>query len=175
MWGIHRWPVNSPHKGPVTRKMFPFDDVIMFMEQGFFNSLWPGNATWRHRSMPLLFRLIACRPFGAKPLHEPMMTYCQFSEIGIKKCSNQHLKRKIWKVVGKKVVILFNSERVDAHSQYLNLYRHQSQTVFIFVFTRLVIHMVYLIMTSLWMKISPVWGKVFNDIENTHSVVSGVM
>ena len=22
-------PVNSPHKGPITRKMFPFDDVIM--------------------------------------------------------------------------------------------------------------------------------------------------
>ena len=28
--GIHRGPVNSPHKWPVTRKMFPFDDVIMF-------------------------------------------------------------------------------------------------------------------------------------------------
>ena len=27
--GIHRWPVNSPHIWPVTRKMFPFDDVIM--------------------------------------------------------------------------------------------------------------------------------------------------
>ena len=27
--GIHRWPVNSPHKWPVARKMFPFDDVIM--------------------------------------------------------------------------------------------------------------------------------------------------
>ena len=27
--GIHRWPVNSPHKWPVSRKMFPFDDVIM--------------------------------------------------------------------------------------------------------------------------------------------------
>ena len=27
--GVHRWLVNSPHKGPVTRKMFPFDDVIM--------------------------------------------------------------------------------------------------------------------------------------------------
>ena len=24
-------PVNSPHKGPVTRKMFPFDDVIMII------------------------------------------------------------------------------------------------------------------------------------------------
>ena len=28
--GIHRGPVNSPHKGPVTGKMFPFDDVIMW-------------------------------------------------------------------------------------------------------------------------------------------------
>ena len=27
--GIHRWPVISPHKWPVTRKKFPFDDVIM--------------------------------------------------------------------------------------------------------------------------------------------------
>ena len=27
--GIHRWPLNSPHKWPVTRKMFPSDDVIM--------------------------------------------------------------------------------------------------------------------------------------------------
>ena len=28
--GIHRRPVNSPHKWPVTRKIFPFHDVIMF-------------------------------------------------------------------------------------------------------------------------------------------------
>ena len=27
--GIHRGPVNSPHKWPVTRKKFPFDDVVM--------------------------------------------------------------------------------------------------------------------------------------------------
>ena len=27
--GIHRWPVSSPHKWPVTRKMFLFDDVIV--------------------------------------------------------------------------------------------------------------------------------------------------
>ena len=30
--GIHRWPVNSPHKWPATRKMYPFDDGIMFCE-----------------------------------------------------------------------------------------------------------------------------------------------
>ena len=27
--GILRWPENSPHKWPATRKRFPFDDVIM--------------------------------------------------------------------------------------------------------------------------------------------------
>ena len=36
VWGIHRWPVNSPHKEPVTRKMFPSDDFIMtFCITGF--------------------------------------------------------------------------------------------------------------------------------------------
>ena len=33
VWEIHRWPVNFPHKWPVTRKMFPFDDVIMEYDQ----------------------------------------------------------------------------------------------------------------------------------------------
>ena len=38
--GIHRWPVNSPHKGPVTREMFPFDDVIMNLSSvGFCSNL----------------------------------------------------------------------------------------------------------------------------------------
>ena len=55
-------PVNSPHKGPVTRKMFPFDDVIMFyrwagakpipepmmihFEMDFVRLVVPQNATW---------------------------------------------------------------------------------------------------------------------------------
>ena len=29
VWGIHQSPKNSRHQWPVTRKMFPFDDVIM--------------------------------------------------------------------------------------------------------------------------------------------------
>ena len=33
---IHRGPVNFPHKWPVTRKMFPFDDVIMVVK----NVVW---------------------------------------------------------------------------------------------------------------------------------------
>ena len=39
--GIHRWPVNSPHRGPATRKMFPFDDVI----------------TWAHNSNVVQIRI----------------------------------------------------------------------------------------------------------------------
>ena len=39
VWWIHRWPVNSPHKGPVTRKMFPFDDVIVYIIETETN--WP--------------------------------------------------------------------------------------------------------------------------------------
>ena len=30
VWGIHWRPMNFPDKWPVTRKMFPFDDVIMY-------------------------------------------------------------------------------------------------------------------------------------------------
>ena len=39
VWGIHRGPVNSPHKWPVTGKMFPFDDVIMD-SGGRFQFIW---------------------------------------------------------------------------------------------------------------------------------------
>ena len=41
--GIHRGPVNSPHKWPVTRRMFPFDDVIMLI-----GDVWYGIAASHH-------------------------------------------------------------------------------------------------------------------------------
>ena len=40
---IHRWPVNSPHKWPVTRKIFPFDDVIIHYAKHY---------GWEPNSMP---------------------------------------------------------------------------------------------------------------------------
>ena len=33
---IHRWTVNSPHKGPVMRKMFPFDDMLMWLAMSYY-------------------------------------------------------------------------------------------------------------------------------------------
>ena len=51
--------VNSPHKGPAGRKMFPFDDVIIYQivnqvtydvhVRFVLNSLWPNDAVWWHR------------------------------------------------------------------------------------------------------------------------------
>ena len=61
--GIHWWLVNSPHKGSITRKMFPYDEVIMhhgnwcccywrqefmfhdFCEGSVCNTMWC-NAKW---------------------------------------------------------------------------------------------------------------------------------
>ena len=48
--GIHRGPVNSPHKGPVTRKMYPFDDVIMW-------SHWTSKMIVRYILSSLCLRL----------------------------------------------------------------------------------------------------------------------
>ena len=51
VWRIHRSPVNSPHKWPVTRKMFPFDDVIEVTYTHLIYLLyaccWPGTVGCR--------------------------------------------------------------------------------------------------------------------------------
>ena len=51
--GIHRRPVNSPHKGPVSRKMVPFDDVIMFC-WFFFNFMFMIWDSW-HEDLQLFW------------------------------------------------------------------------------------------------------------------------
>ena len=56
--GVHQWPVNSPHEGPVTRKMFPFDDVIMNLNHGNLKSShWLQNwcQFWQHGSSHVKF------------------------------------------------------------------------------------------------------------------------
>ena len=48
--GIHRRPVNSPHKWPVTPKMFPFDDVIINIM--WLQSIHSLEAVWVVKSYP---------------------------------------------------------------------------------------------------------------------------
>ena len=54
--GTHWWPMNSPHKGPVTQKMFPFDDIIV--------------AFMRQLTGSCLVQVMACHLWGTKPLPE---------------------------------------------------------------------------------------------------------
>ena len=108
---IHRGPVNFPHKWPVTRKMFPFDDVIMKWIGGsplhdhscYFNSS-PPNAAYGHQWIgSALVQIMACRLLGAKPLSQPMLGYCQldpYEQIAMKfqsKYKTFHSRKCIWK------------------------------------------------------------------------------
>ena len=60
--GIHRSPVNSPHKWPVTRKMFPFDDIIMVLSK--LSPKWrpPHYTTLIRRGMNFWVGVIHKRP-----------------------------------------------------------------------------------------------------------------
>ena len=70
--GIHRSPANSPHKGPVTRKMFPFDDVIMMV----FTSLSlnvpvsasQGSPVAMNIQFELRAELLSAAGYSSKPL-----------------------------------------------------------------------------------------------------------
>ena len=54
--GTHRSPVNSTHKGPVTRKMFPFDDVIMVVRSwGCCNIKYLFETDLKPKSREILF------------------------------------------------------------------------------------------------------------------------
>ena len=57
--GIHRWPVNSMHKEPVTQKCFPFDDVIMW--KGFMvpnSQQVMRNGYYRVNGIPLRYNAV---------------------------------------------------------------------------------------------------------------------
>ena len=53
-------PVNSPHKGPVTRKMFPFDDVIMTMAVVAADALTPIVLAMKYTRIPVVNYLCHC-------------------------------------------------------------------------------------------------------------------
>ena len=68
--GIHRGPVNSPHKRPVTRKMFPFDDVIMLRKASHLSTALTRLLLYKlkyllktsmHDFVPIIYRWLSTR------------------------------------------------------------------------------------------------------------------
>ena len=63
------WPVNSPHKGPVTREMFPFDDVIMKWQ--LCCCWWYNVSWWRHQMETFSAWLVLCAGNSPVPVNSP--------------------------------------------------------------------------------------------------------
>ena len=94
--GIHRWPVNSPHKGPVTRKMFPFDDVIMKVLQRKYGKGIKGLIR-TERTCQQKSRRHGL--FNNKQYYESSHTYCQGAYLlncktFARKCFHLHLYKQ---------------------------------------------------------------------------------
>ena len=74
--GIQRWPVNSPHKGPVARKKLPFDDAIILI----FNPIYLiTNASIHQPIHQPIHQLIRCRfqiSFGSKTSRQRGLHVC---------------------------------------------------------------------------------------------------
>ena len=73
-------PVNSPHKGPVTRKMFPFDDVIMTTNN--FHSLVQDCSNSSALAMELL-----------QSCNKPLILSCIFLHI-----KSDNVSGRVWVV-----------------------------------------------------------------------------
>ena len=67
--GIHRGPVNSPHKWPLTRKMLPFDDVIMHNV-----TIWRSVNNTNYVSLRIKMKL-------SKYTFNMIINYVKFSEL----------------------------------------------------------------------------------------------
>ena len=92
--GIHRFPVNSPHKGPVLRKMFPFDDVIMWRF-----TLIPFASWFLLPALPLYYAL-SCSENGLVPQERIKTIFSQNKPIFQQKMSLKTVSAKYRPFVG---------------------------------------------------------------------------
>ena len=86
--GIHWWPVNSPHKGPVRLKMLPFDDVIRLFE----------GSTYYH-----ILKVVLQMPCNISSVTQTSprksdviwVSFCTFSNIKLPRLWNKIISSKI--------------------------------------------------------------------------------
>ena len=117
VWGIHRWLVNSPHKGPVTPKKLPFDYVIMNRVLVPAWTLIEDNwCIYASVIKPSLVQKIISPMVGVKSLSEPMIADLELDhleQIPIKFESSYkrfHSRKWIWKCRLRNGIHLFRTQ-----------------------------------------------------------------
>ena len=113
---IHRWPVDSPHKGPVLRKMDPFDNVIMPLKSWFHYMFYiPRSAVTQYTKFVCVYdikkpvlhiRITLCRIMA--------ITYVHLSYFPPKKFDRVRASVLIWIVLTKQVLFPISFLRIVA-------------------------------------------------------------
>ena len=76
---IHRGPVNFPHKWPVTRKMFPLDDVIMNYGLQLKHFILP-DAIWQVSKINSILSIIFHAIYWAMYIQLTHLSYYDFAK-----------------------------------------------------------------------------------------------
>ena len=94
LWGDSPMTGEFPHKGPVTRKMFPFDDVIMW-----WFTLIPFASWLLLPTLPLNYAL-SCSENGLVPQERIKTIFSQNKPIFKQNMSWKMVSAKYWPFVG---------------------------------------------------------------------------
>ena len=103
--GIHRGPVNSPYKGPVTRKMFPFDDVIMWQ----LHTTNPFHKS--HNASDKYPRMHNCVTLNLHTIENCALwglVLCGICETGLLQCEHFYALYKLIFSINHKVIFVFS-------------------------------------------------------------------
>ena len=123
--GIHRWPVNSLHKGPVMQKMFPFHNVIMLLQPALPSKLVLACVQDFFAFTMCWFETILSSPCAQQRklkvnTHEPNVNW---NDTQIKHSQTHHVHNINTKV---KFVLKHNvSSTSKTHSESVTLHKHQ--------------------------------------------------
>ena len=120
--GIHRGPVNSPHKWPVTRKMYPFDDVIMgnITERGGIALGTPTPVLlWRPTTKAAKKPCFLIQPFALFWSRWQKADSCRINhliknEMKSRTLQQPHISKQIWEeILHRKYFIIYYIEFVS--------------------------------------------------------------
>ena len=113
VWGIHRGPVNSPNKWPLTQKMFPFDDAIIDHYLCIGETLKHISVHWREHENQLGANWFVCwMPIANRGFHG-------ITGISTTHCCVECANTRPWSI----------SQKRNSTSRMVSLTQHSSQPI----------------------------------------------